>query len=575
MPAKPRQHRDRDRALRARGLCARRARHPAAGRAVPRSLGRGHPPPHLPDAGCRSAANCACGPNTPSRCRAPIWHRLTARPSRRAIAMLGPVFRTRSGEPGEFLQAGHRILRPRRHGGDRRRDAGAGLEATPRYGLQAPRHRHGRRRAVRGLVAALDLAPAWKRAPGQGLQPEGSLAHESRSTGADADANGAPEYRACSRRSPGRIPRPRALRRRICSRSPASPRSAAAPPARSPSASSSRRRSAPARTWPTRDAAALIERVPRHRGRSRRRRRPRCARSPPIGHARSRRRRSTCSRAHRLPRRARRRCRRASTSRPRFARNLDYYTGFIFELHDPGRGERPAGRRRPLRRPARPRLGAATPIPAVGFAVWLERLSASGGQPHDDAPLVLAVPSKGRLQENADRVLRPRRPEARQAARRARLSRHASPASPASRSPILSAVRDRRAARHGRRPSRHHRRGSGAREDRRCRRGGRDADAARLRPRQCRRRGAAGLDRRAQHGRSRRRRDRLRASPRPQDAGRHQIRQSDPRASSPSTASPITASSRASARPKARRPPARPSSSSTSPPPARRSPPTR
>ena len=46
---------------------------------------------------------------------------------------------------------------------------------------------------------------------------------------------------------------------------------------------------------------------------------------------------------------------------------------------------------------------------------------------------------------------------------------------------------------------------------------------------QCRRRGAAGLDRRAQHGRSRRCRDRFPAQARAQDAARHQIRQSHAR----------------------------------------------
>jgi ATP phosphoribosyltransferase len=53
------------------------------------------------------------------------------------------------------------------------------------------------------------------------------------------------------------------------------------------------------------------------------------------------------------------------------------------------------------------------------------------------------------------------------------------------------------------------------------------ADAARLRPRQCRRRRAAGLDRRAQHGRSRGRRRRLPRQTRRAHARRHQIHQSD------------------------------------------------
>jgi ATP phosphoribosyltransferase regulatory subunit len=61
-----------------------------------------------------------------------------------------------------------------------------------------------------------------------------------------------------------------------------------------------------------------------------------------------------------------------------FGRGLDYYTGFVFELHDPH--ATPNG---PLVAGGRydellTRLGARTPIPAVGFAVWIERV-ANGG----------------------------------------------------------------------------------------------------------------------------------------------------------------------------------------------------
>jgi len=57
-----------------------------------------------------------------------------------------------------------------------------------------------------------------------------------------------------------------------------------------------------------------------------------------------------------------------------FGRPLDYYSGMVFELHENG-GDTPlvAGGRydRLLER-----LGAPSPIPAVGFAVWLGRLDA-------------------------------------------------------------------------------------------------------------------------------------------------------------------------------------------------------
>jgi ATP phosphoribosyltransferase regulatory subunit len=62
-----------------------------------------------------------------------------------------------------------------------------------------------------------------------------------------------------------------------------------------------------------------------------------------------------------------------------FGRGLDYYTGFVFELHDPAappNGPLVAGGRYDE---LLTRLGARQPIPAVGFAVWVERAEASGG----------------------------------------------------------------------------------------------------------------------------------------------------------------------------------------------------
>lgn len=58
----------------------------------------------------------------------------------------------------------------------------------------------------------------------------------------------------------------------------------------------------------------------------------------------------------------------------RFGRNLDYYTGFVFEAHDPARADmRPiigGGRYDGLLRT----LGATEDIPAVGAAIWCDRL---------------------------------------------------------------------------------------------------------------------------------------------------------------------------------------------------------
>jgi ATP phosphoribosyltransferase regulatory subunit len=64
-----------------------------------------------------------------------------------------------------------------------------------------------------------------------------------------------------------------------------------------------------------------------------------------------------------------------------FGRGLDYYTGFVFELHDPqadSNGQLVAGGRYDG---LLTRLGSKSPIPAVGFSVWIERLAAVKGAP--------------------------------------------------------------------------------------------------------------------------------------------------------------------------------------------------
>jgi ATP phosphoribosyltransferase regulatory subunit len=64
-----------------------------------------------------------------------------------------------------------------------------------------------------------------------------------------------------------------------------------------------------------------------------------------------------------------------------FGRGVDYYTGFVFELHDPDRrveGQLVAGGRYDA---LMTRLGSATAVPAVGLAVWIERLAALKGKP--------------------------------------------------------------------------------------------------------------------------------------------------------------------------------------------------
>jgi len=63
-----------------------------------------------------------------------------------------------------------------------------------------------------------------------------------------------------------------------------------------------------------------------------------------------------------------------------FGRGLDYYTGFEFELHARGNSVEPlvaGGRYDGLMT----QLGATTPIPAVGFSIWIETLTGMGRKP--------------------------------------------------------------------------------------------------------------------------------------------------------------------------------------------------
>src|SRR5215472_11224666 len=87
----------------------------------------------------------------------------SATPHPASYCYLGPVFRGGGGASGEFLQAGIESFG--------RLDAAAadaealalGIEATSHYGLAAPRIMTGDVALFAALIAALDLAPAWKR----------------------------------------------------------------------------------------------------------------------------------------------------------------------------------------------------------------------------------------------------------------------------------------------------------------------------------------------------------------------------------------------------------------------------
>ncbi len=61
----------------------------------------------------------------------------------------------------------------------------------------------------------------------------------------------------------------------------------------------------------------------------------------------------------------------------RFTRNLDYYTGFVFEAYAPGAAEPALGGGRYDGLPQA--LGARMPVPAVGASIWIDRLGGGEG----------------------------------------------------------------------------------------------------------------------------------------------------------------------------------------------------
>src|SRR5476651_1059612 len=76
---------------------------------------------------------------------------------------LGPVFRHRSDAPAEFLQAGIESFGRSDKAAADAEMLSLGLEATAHYGLASPDIQIGDVALFAGLIAGLDLPPAWKR----------------------------------------------------------------------------------------------------------------------------------------------------------------------------------------------------------------------------------------------------------------------------------------------------------------------------------------------------------------------------------------------------------------------------
>ncbi len=84
-------------------------------------------------------------------------------PQRASFCYLGPVFRDSGAASGEFLQAGIESFGRADTAAADAEALALGIEATAHYGLPAPRIVTGDVALFAALIAALDLAPAWKR----------------------------------------------------------------------------------------------------------------------------------------------------------------------------------------------------------------------------------------------------------------------------------------------------------------------------------------------------------------------------------------------------------------------------
>ncbi len=299
---------------------------------------------------------------------------LAGRPA--GFCYLGPVFRYRASEPAEFLQAGIESFgRTDKAAADAEMLA-RGLEATAHYGVKAPDIRVGDVALFSGLIAGLDLPPAWKRRLVKDFNRKSNLAQDLERL-VLAGTNGRPEYQGVLAALAGADPKgAHALVTDLLSIA-----GITAVGGRSVGEIADRfleQAALGASTKLPREARALIERFLAIAGD------PDQAAADLRALARDANLAGALAPAldlfeHRTGFLA---AHGIDVKRVRFStafsRGFDYYTGFIFELTDPERSGDPlvaGGRYDDLLS----RLGSAEPVPAVGFAVWIERLAVYGG----------------------------------------------------------------------------------------------------------------------------------------------------------------------------------------------------
>src|ERR1700722_14293683 len=289
---------------------------------------------------------------------------------------LGAVFRHREGATSEFVQAGIESFgRTDKAAADAEMLA-LGLEATTHYGLNAPEIRMGDVGLFSAFVAALDLAPVWKRRLVKDFNRKTSLAHDLDQITLSS-ANGAPEYQGVLTALSNSDPK--AAHHLVTDL--LSIAGIAAVGGRSVAEIADRFLEQAALNAPTRlprETRALIERFLAVTGDP----------DEAAGELRALANDAKVSLDPALDLFENRTgflaARGVDVSAIKFStafgRGVDYYTGFVFELHDT-RGKEVQRGKSPLVAGGRydgllTRLGASSPIPAVGFAAWIEELAA-------------------------------------------------------------------------------------------------------------------------------------------------------------------------------------------------------
>jgi len=292
------------------------------------------------------------------------------------FSYLGPIFRHRSGEPGEFLQAGIESFgRADKAAADAEMLA-LGLEATGHYGLPSPDIQLGDVALFAGLIAALELAPAWKRRLIKDFNRKANLAQDLDRLTLGGNA-ARPEYQGVLAALAGSDPKgAHALVTDLLSIAGIS-----AVGGRSVAEIADRfleQSAMGASAKLPREVRTLIERFLAIKGdpdeaavelRALAAEGGMMAAMDPALDLFESRTGFLAAQGVDVKRV------RFSTA---FGRGFDYYTGFVFELTDPARTGDPlvaGGRYDGLLT----RLGAGEPIPAVGFSVWIERLAVYGG----------------------------------------------------------------------------------------------------------------------------------------------------------------------------------------------------